>query len=172
MADIAEAAGVSVAYLERLGPKAEIFALAIESVTVGPELETVENARLELAKILDAVTRDEFLAATARGSAEWNARSHRLWRAWAVSSDPDLQERWRSLMADIRRDWAISLAAFDVRGWWRTDIPRAEQVATVWILTMAETYGRLTEEAGLTHDEYVAWLERGLRAALVPTDDA
>lgn len=168
MAELAEVAGVSVPYLERLGTKAEIFAMSIEAVTLGPELNTLANAQDEFEKIADSISRDELLDSFARGSAEWNARSHRLWRMWAVSSDPELQERWRTLMADVRQGWATSLTMFDERGWWRTDISRADQAATIWILTMAETYGRLTEEAGFTHDEYVAWLRRGLDAVLVP----
>ncbi len=168
MGDLADAAGVSVPYLERLGTKADIFAMAIEVQTVGPEQNTVARVWEGMDSVIGRMTREELLAAVAHGSAEWNARSHRLWRMWAVSSDPALQELWRRNMADIRRDWGVFLDLFAERAWWRTDISRAEQVATIWILTMAETYGRLTEEAGFTHEEYVAWLERGLVNVLVP----
>ncbi|MGB4777009.1 TetR/AcrR family transcriptional regulator [Microbacterium sp.] len=169
MPEIAEAADVSLPYLERLGSKADIFAMAIEVATLGP-VHTMAAAQAEFEKTADTITRDQFISAVAEGSAEWNARAYKLWQAWAVTPDPALHERWERDMAAIRRGWAVFLARFDDRGWWRTDIPRAEQVATIWILTMAETYGRLTEQAGFTHDEYIAWLYRGLQSILLPPE--
>ncbi|WP_404432140.1 TetR/AcrR family transcriptional regulator [Microbacterium lacus] len=167
MADLAAAAGVSVPYLERLGTKADLFAMVIEHSTLGPETQTVERARKEFDKVAHLLSRDELIAHIARGSAEWNERSHRLWRMWAISTDTALQARWQQNMSEIRGGWEAFLTRFDDRGWWRSDIARSEQAATLWILTLAETYGRLVEDAGLTHEEYVLWLERGVRAALV-----
>ena len=60
-ADIAAAAGVSVPYLQKLGTKADLFVLAIERVTVGPQQRTVERARGNLETTAADLTRDQFL---------------------------------------------------------------------------------------------------------------
>ena len=167
IADIAKAAGVSVPYFQKLGTKTDLFVMAIERVTVGPQQRTVDRARDELETTALNVTRDEFLTAIATLTAEWNERSYGMWRAWANTDDPELRARWEAQMATIRDEWARYLSYFDDRGWWRADVPRAEQVASVWLLTMAETYERMTVVAGLSRDEYTAWLRRAMAAVLV-----
>ena len=103
-------------------------------------------------------------------SAEWNERSYGMWRAWANTDDPELRARWEAQMKTIREEWDRYLAFFDTRGWWRTDVSRAEQVAAVWLLTMAETYERMTVVAGLSRDGYIGWLRRALTAVLIGSD--
>lgn len=167
IAEIADAAGVSVPYLQKLGTKTDLFEMAIERVTVGPQQRTVEQAREELEADAIAVTRSQFIRNMAALSAQWNARSYGMWRAWANTDDPDLRSRWDATMADIRAAWAGYLDMFDDRGWWRTDVPRSEQVAAIWLFTMAETYERMTVVAGLSRDEYEQWLHRAMEAVLV-----
>ncbi|GAA1752781.1 hypothetical protein GCM10009747_08160 [Agromyces humatus] len=167
IADIATAAGVSVPYFQKFGTKADLFVLAIERVTVGPQQRTVDRARDELETTAMNLTRDEFLTSIATLTTEWNERSYGMWRAWANTDDPELRARWEAQMADIRAEWARYLAFFDDRGWWRADVPRDEQVAAVWLLTMAETYERMKVVAGLSSDEYTAWLRRAMVAVLV-----
>jgi len=167
LADIAAAACVSVPYFQKLGTKADLFVLAIERVTVGPMHRTVERTRGDLENTAANVTRDQFFEAISALTTEWNERSFGMWRAWANTDDPELRERWEAQMATIRAEWGQYLAFFDDRGWWRTDVPRAEQVSAVWLLTMAETYERMTVVAGLSRDEYTAWLRRALTAVLV-----
>lgn len=167
IADIAAAAGVSVPYFQKLGTKTDLFVLAIERVTVGPQQRTVERARGDLETMGASVTRDQFIEGISALTAEWNGRSFGMWRAWANTDDPELRTRWEAQMTTIRAEWARYLAFFDDRGWWRTDIPREEQVAAVWLLTMAETYERMTVVAGLSRDQYTAWLRRAMAAVLV-----
>ena len=170
IADIAKAAGVSAPYLQKLGTKVDLFVLAIERVSVGPQQRTVERAREELDTTAANLTRDEFLTNMATLTTEWNERSYGMWRAWANTDDPELRARWEAVMADVRAEWHRYLAFFDDRGWWRVDVPRAEQVAAVWLLTMAETYERMTVVAGLSRDEYTAWLRRAMAAVLVGSE--
>ena len=170
IADIAVAAGVSVPYLQKLGTKTDVFVLAIERITVGPQERTVEHARGDLAITAATISRDDFLDGMAHLTTAWNERSYGMWRAWANTDDPELRARWESVMADVRSEWARYLAFFDDRGWWRTDVPRDEQVAAVWLLTMAETYERMTVVAGLSRDEYTVWLRRAMASVLVGSD--
>jgi AcrR family transcriptional regulator len=167
LADIAGAAGVSVPYLQKLGTKTDLFVLAIERVTVGPQERTVEHVRGDLNVTAANVTRDGFLDGMAELTTAWNERSYGMWRAWANTDDPELRTRWESVMADVRSEWARYLAFFDDRGWWRADVPREEQVAAVWLFTMAETYERMVTVAGLSRDQYRAWLRRAMESVLV-----
>lgn len=169
---IAEVAAVSVPYLERMGTKADLFIAAIDTLTVGPERDAFERAVQDLLRRAVTMTAREIVADIARGTAEWNARSHRLWEAWAASSDPALQRAWRERMHGIRADWETFLSIFDARSLWRDDIPRAQQGASCWLFTMAETYGRMTQVAGLSRDEYVTWLEGALAAVLIRPHEA
>jgi AcrR family transcriptional regulator len=167
VADIAEAAGVSIAYFQKIGTKAELFILAIERVTVGPQQRTVQRARDELEVTAADANRDEFLQNMADLTTAWNERSYGMWRAWANSDDPELRAGWEAVMRDIRAEWAAYLAFFDQRGWWRTDVPRDEQVAAIWLFTLAETYERMTVVAGLSREHYTAWLRRAMESVLV-----
>ena len=167
LADIAAAARVSVPYLQKIGTKADLFVLAIERVTVGPQQRTVERARGDLETTAAHVTRDQFFEGMSALTTEWNERSFGMWRAWANTDDPELRARWEAQMATIRAEWGQYLAFFDSRGWWRTDVPRDEQVAAVWLFTMAETYERMVVVAGLSRDQYAAWLRRAMESVLV-----
>lgn len=168
LADIAAAGGVSVPYLRKLGSKVDIIEMAIHAVTVGPQ-HTVEQAFQESVALRDTLDRDKVLDFIAQTTAEWNARSYPLWVAWARSSDPELRDGWKRVMTSIRAGWADWLASFDSLGWWRTDIARREQIASVWILTMAETYERLQGVPGFNHGTYLGWLRRSLADVLVGT---
>lgn len=170
VADLAAAADVSIPYLQKLGTKTDLFVLAIERVTVGPRQGTVEHARAEVDAAAATLSPDQFIQNLAETTTEWNERSYGMWRAWANTDDPELRARWESVMADVRAEWARYLAMFDSRDWWRTDVPRYEQVAAIWLLTMAETYERMTVVAGMSRDQYTSWLRRALTAVLVGPD--
>jgi AcrR family transcriptional regulator len=170
LGDIAVAAGVSVAYFQKLGTKTDLFVLAIERVTVGPQKRTVEHARGEVDAAATILSPDQFVHNLAVMTTEWNERSYGMWRAWANTDDPELRARWESVMADVRAEWGRYLAMFDGRDGWRTDVPRSEQVAAIWLLTMAETYERMTVVAGMSRDQYTSWLRRSLAAVLVGPD--
>ncbi len=166
LADIAAAGGVSVPYLQKLGSKIDIIEMAIHAVTVGPQL-TVEQAFRESVALRDTLDRAQVLDFIAETTAEWNVRSYSLWVAWARSSDPELREGWERVMSGIRAGWADWLASFDSLGWWRTDITRSEQIASLWLLTMAETYERLLRIPGFTHEQYLRWLRRSIAEVLI-----
>lgn len=162
LAHIAGAAGVSVAYLQGLGTKPELFRLALDrratggAGTLAGEGDDLIHAAATLPP-LDAI---ELLAQTA---AKWNAGSHRLWRAWAQTSDPDLAAEWDASMATVRGAYRTWLVQLDAAGARRADVPMEEQAAAVWLLTLADTYDQLVRIAGLAHEQYVDWLVRSLR---------
>lgn len=159
---IADAAGVSVAYLQSLGTKAELFLLAVDRrATGGRGTLAGEGDDLTLAAV--ALPPREALELLVHATAQWNAGSHRLWRAWTHSSDPDLNAAWDASMAGVRTAYRAWIDRLEESGERRADVSAQEQAAAVWLLTLADTYDRLVRIAGLTHEQYVQWLSRSLR---------
>ena len=167
LADIAAAAEVSVPYLQGIGTKVELVGLAVSLVTAGPDQQTQEGLARSRSQLLALSTPEEFVEIVARGTAEWNARSFGLWRAWAECSDQDLRDSWARRMRFIRREWRSLLDDLAARGWWREDVASEERADGVWMLTMAETYERLVRVAGMSDEQYEGWLARSLRDALI-----
>ena len=169
LADIAAAADVSVPYLQAIGTKVELVGLAVSLVTAGPDQQTPGGrSRGPGQQLLALSTPEEFVELVARGTAEWNARSYGLWRAWAECSDQDASRELGSSHAVhptgvARHSWMTSRQ----RGWWREDVASEERAAGVWMLTMAETYERMVRVAGMSDAQYEAWLARSLRDALI-----
>lgn len=167
---IAAAANVSVAYLQGLGTKAEIFRLALSHRATGGEgsLEGDADDLIATAPTLPPRLAVDLLT---EKTSSWNAASHRLWRAWSQSSDPELRAAWESSMSDARHAYRVWIEGLDAAGVRRDDLSIDEQTAGVWVLTMAETYDHLVQVAGLTHEQYAAWLRRSI-IELVLTPDA
>ncbi|GAA1683448.1 TetR/AcrR family transcriptional regulator [Microbacterium lacus] len=165
LADVASAAGVSLAYLHKLGSKSDLIESVVRAMMTG---DTAADPDSELDALVHAATMEEYLDLSLASIIAWNARSHRLWMAWASASDPGLRAGWNAVMTEVRAKLTASLALLDARGWLRGDVPHDELVATLWVLTMAETYTRLVDGAGLSHDDYVRWLHRSVREALLP----
>lgn len=160
-AQIAAEAGVSVAYLQGLGSKADLFQLALNhSATRGEG--PLDGAAEELVAVVATLSPRESLDLVVSTTAHWNAGSHRLWRAWAQTSDHDLRVAWDDAMAHARREYRAWIEGLDARGARRTDVSIDEQTAGVWLYTMAETYDQLVSIAGLSHEQYVTWLRRSL----------
>jgi AcrR family transcriptional regulator len=169
---IATAAGVSVPYLQKLGSKGDLVEEAIAAATTGPALRTEQDYRAWRAHLVEMPTSAGFIEAVTRWTVDANARSFGLWSAWGESPDPELRASWLAQMQRIRSDWRSLLDELSDHGWWRTDIDRTEQVATVWLLTMAATYQRMVVVAGLSPDQYADWLRRSLTEVLVgPIDE-
>ena len=169
LADIAAAAGVSVPYLQKLGTKAELVEQAIAAVTTGPDPDSDQDFRRLRADLHLLPTSAAFIDVVVRWTVEANARSFGLWHAWGESSDPELRASWLDRMSRIRAEWRELLDELDDKSWWRTDVTRDEQVATVWLLTMAATYQRMVVVAGMPGEQYGAWLRRSLSEVLVGT---
>jgi len=167
LADIAAAADVSVPYLQGIGTKVELVGLAVSLVTAGPAQQTKEELARSRSQLLALSTPAEFVELVAKGTAEWNARSYGLWRAWAECSDQELRESWARRMQFIRREWQTLLDDLAPRGWWREDVASEDRAAAVWMLTMAETYERMVRVAGMNDERYQAWLARSLHDALI-----
>ena len=161
LSQIAAAAGVSVAYLQGLGSKAELFQAALGSRATGGA-GSLDGAADDLIAVAPTLPPREALELLVVTTAAWNAGSHRLWRAWSRTSDDELRRAWDGAMARARREYRAWIDGLDRAGVRRDDVSIEEQVAGVWLLTMAETYDQLVSVTGLTHDQYVSWLRRSL----------
>ena len=49
----------------------------------------------------------------------------------------------------------------------RSDQTREQAIATVWLVTSAETFFQLTDGYGLTLDEFQLWVEKTLQGTVV-----
>lgn len=167
MAMLAETAGVSVAYLERLGTKSDIVALVLELVTSGDDQRTMGRAREEFAALAPTLTAHGAIAYLAEMTADWNERSHPLWQLWERADDPDVHSRWVREITLIHRDWQELLEAYAGMGWWRAELDTRQCGTTCAVLTSPQTYQRLVTTIGLSRSEYVDWLTRALIDALL-----
>lgn len=164
LSEIAAAAGVSLAYLHKLGSKSDLIEIVVRAMMTG---DAAADPDEELDALAHAATAEEFLDLSLGSIVAWNARSHRLWTAWGSASDPGLRAGWEAVMAEVRAKLDASFALLEARGWLRTDVPRDELIASVWVLTMAETYTRVIDAGVLTHDRYERWLHRTVREAMI-----
>jgi AcrR family transcriptional regulator len=168
LAGIAAQAKVSIETVRAHGPKAALVVEAARCVAhdpdAGPLLET-ELGRAYLAQPDPA----SFLDFTIGVSLEINRRTAGVYAALAsaAAGDPELDAAWTTRLAASRADLDELLGIWIDRGWARTDLPRDELLASVWVLVMPETYDRLTR-AGFTEERYLAWLRRALAEALLP----
>lgn len=162
LAHIASAAGVSVAYLQGLGTKSELFRLALDRRATGGE-GTLGGEGDDLVRAASSLPPDLALEMLVQATAKWNSGTHRLWRAWAQTSDGELSGEWDRSMVEVRSAYRQWLEKLDDIGARRPDVSIDEQAAGVWLLTMAETYDHLVRSAGLSHEQYLSWLARSLR---------
>lgn len=160
-AQIAERSGVSIAYLQGLGTKPQIFRFALDRRATGGA-DSLVDAADGLIAAGPELSPPEALELLVVTTASWNAGSHRLWRAWSQSSDPELRADWDATMASARGAYRTWLDALEAQGARRPDLPIEEQAAELWLLTLAEAYDLLVRVAGLSHEQYLAWLRRSL----------
>lgn len=165
-AQIATHAGVSVAYLQGLGSKAELFQLALSRGATGGD-GPLDGAAEDLIALAPTLPAREALDLVVTTTARWNAGSHRLWRAWAQTSDDELRAAWDAAMQHAREEYRAWIEGLEAAGVRRSDVSIDEQTAGVWLLTMAETYDQLVRVAGLSHEQYLSWLRRSLGELLL-----
>jgi AcrR family transcriptional regulator len=169
IAGIAAEAKVSAETVRGLGSKAALIVAAADCISAavgeGPLLET-ELGRRYLA--IDGP--EQFLDFTVQVSLDINRRSHGVYAAFAAAAagDPELDAAWTARLAGARAELDELLGIWIDRGWARTDLPREELLANVWILTMPESYERLVVRAGFSEERYLSWLRRSLAEAVHP----
>lgn len=168
---VAAAAGVSQKTVEAVfGTKAALLQAAVDYAIRGdvepvpmPQRESVE--RMDAAP--DAATALRLHAAHLRAI---NPRSARIALAveQAAADDPVVAELWKRMNAS--RAFGVRNAAERLlrKPGRRRGLRRQEVEAAIWVALAWETYRVLTERAGLTDDEYEAWLRRYYRRLFLP----
>lgn len=170
LADIAARAGVSVETVQKLGPKSALLdgarAIAVFETT---ELDDIHDADF----MLQVAAQDD-LAGAVDVLVDFYARSNRraagFWQTWlaAALDDPVVAATWTAEMRSAHGAFCAGIDFAAGRGWLRDDVTTEELAATLWLLASAETYLRLTRDAGLSDDAYRGWLRRSLLEQLGP----
>ncbi|WP_193609806.1 TetR family transcriptional regulator [Nocardioides lijunqiniae] len=164
IADIAAAAGVSSETIHKMGPKSSLLDGAREVAV----FDDSDIASVGDTDVMGRVAAQGSFPAAVEVLVDFyavsNRRAARFWVSWraAASEEPAVAEAWQVEMASARRAFEASIAFGRSRGWLRDDVEDQELAATLWLLASAETYVRLTADAGLDEDGYRAWLRRSL----------
>lgn len=173
LAAIARAAGVSVETVQAQGPKRTLLTAAVHQLSFGesqPEFFSADLARPSV----ESPTPAELCHRSAVLVAGLNAKTYRLWRAFAsaAADDPEVDAAYGELSDFIRRQCHGIASALAEKGWLRDDIGTEEVGDSLWVLVGAEVYDKVTTRFGWSHERYVAWLTRSLGEVLFRgTDD-
>jgi len=169
LADIAAEAGVSVETVRAHGPKSALMVAAARCVAHDPDAGPLLDTELGRAYLAQPDP-ESFLDFTVGVSLELNRAAYGVYAALAgaAAGDPELDRELTARLAALRADLDELLGIWVDRGWARTDLPRDELLASVWIITMPETYERLVVRAGFDEQRYLRWLRRSLAEVLLP----
>ena len=169
IAKIAQSAGVSPETVRSVGPKRALLEEASVFVTFGDELPEVTDIPLMMEmQGIDTSGPEAWTASMSTALTEINRRAAGLFRAWAAAAeDPEVAESWDAQQRSIRANWGVFIAWLDEQGWITSTADRGQLTTTVWLLTLADTYTRITI-TGDDDDAYRRWLEASLSAVLFP----
>lgn len=171
LARLAEKAGVSVETVQAQGSKRSLLTAAVHALT----FDDTEARRFlvapEARDIMAATTPADFCAAGAQLVATFNARTFRLWRAFAsaAADDPAVDAELTELSGFIRAQCREIVGALAVRDWLRNDVDVDELGDSLWLLVGTEVYDKATARLGWSHERYEAWLARSLGDLLFRT---
>ena len=170
MRSVADAAGVSQKTVEAdFGTKAALLEAAVAYAIRGdfdPRPVTQREAIAEIEQAPDAATILMLHAAHLRRIHERSARI-----AFAVeqaaAADPTAADRWQQM--NRNRSAAIREAtdALLEKPGRRRRLRRKDVQASFWVALDWGTYRTLTEQAGLTPDQYEGWLRRNYKATFL-----
>jgi AcrR family transcriptional regulator len=169
---IAAAAGVSVETVQAQGPKRQLLGAALQVTTTGREGEGLVFDAPEARGLVEAETPAQLAEAGADMMTTYNTRTAGLWRAFgsAAADDPAVDQEWSEVQAGIRSDVEAVVTLIAARGWLRTDVPRDETVASLWIVISAEIFEKLTVRLGWPVDRYREWLARAIADVALARD--
>ncbi|QEO09822.1 TetR/AcrR family transcriptional regulator [Protaetiibacter larvae] len=169
LAEIAAEAKVSVETVRAHGPKSALVLAAVECVSYDHEVQPFIESELGQG-YLAQTDPESYLDHAVRVSLEINKLSFGAYAALAsaAAGDPELDRALTARLALAREEIDQLVGICIDRGWARTDLPRDELVASVWVLVMPETYERLVHRAGFDDERYLAWLRRSLAETIRP----
>jgi AcrR family transcriptional regulator len=165
---IAERAGVSVETVQLNGPKADLLLASYEQSFAGEEGRTSLLERAAFRRVVEATTAADIVSALVDFMTEANARSAALAAAFdaAALSDPRIAQARTALGVRARADSRKGVEMIASRGGVRCGRPIDEVADELWFVLKAPHYLSLVGEAGWTHEQYRAWLDRTLRRLL------
>ncbi|HST26730.1 MAG TPA: helix-turn-helix domain-containing protein [Gaiellaceae bacterium] len=171
MRSVADQAGVSLKTVEALfGTKATLLRAAVDYAIRGDVDPLPMPQRETVARIERAATATAMLDLHAEHLRRINERSARI--AWVVeqaaAGDPVVEALWSEL--NRNRTYAVNWATTQLlsKPGRRAGLRRRDVEAAFWVALDWGTYRTLTQHAGLTADDYQAWLRRYYRLAFLP----
>ena len=163
LAAIADAAGVSVETIYNgFGSKKGLLRAAMDMAVVGDAEPVPFVERAEFHSLAEGSI-DERIASGAEVVAATHERSAGVWQAIVEAAGADEEvAAWRLELEQGRRiDAGRSAALMLGRA------PDEQLTTMLWVLYSPETYGKLVHDAGLTREEYKAFLVEASRR-LIP----
>jgi AcrR family transcriptional regulator len=164
LSKIAAAAGVSVETVQAQGSKASLMIAAVEFAAFGVTGDQ-SVLDLELGQRFVATTdRDEAVDLMVTEQTAVHERAAQATRALygAAANDPQLDGYLDELIAGVGRQVRRLLEVCAERGWLRDDLPFDEIVETAVVISSIETYIRMVQHDGWSHDDYRNWFRRML----------
>lgn len=166
LARLAEGAGVSVETVQAQGSKRSLLTAAVHWLTFGDAAEQTRGffAAPQNRETVEAPSPAAFCRSGARLVAGNNARTFRLWRAFAsaAADDPDVDRELSELSGFIRGQCHEVVAMLAAQQWLRDDVPVDELGDSLWLLVGSENYDKATSRFGWSHEHYEGWLTRSL----------
>lgn len=164
LADVADAAGVSVETVKLGGPKRQLLLAAFEHSFAGAEGMDSLATHDPVAQITAEADNKRYLAGIVHFVAESNRRSSRLWATLvsAAASDPALGEALWALQERRRTDLLILVDELASRQLVPGGSPREQLADAVSFLLSPEGFTQLVLDAGWRQEDYETWLCRAL----------
>jgi AcrR family transcriptional regulator len=169
LAAIGAAAGVSTETVQAQGAKRQLLGAALQLATRGDQGDRSVLEAPGTRGLGEAETADQLVRVGADLMTTFNARTSGLWRAFgsAAADDPAVDQEWTAVMTGIHADVAEVVALMAARGWLRTDVPRDELVASLWLVIGAENFDKLTVRLSWSLERYRDWLHRSIAEAVL-----
>lgn len=164
LADIAQAADVSVETVKLVGPKRRLLLNAFTHSFAGNDDIASLADHGPITEITAEIDNTCYLAGIVHFVAESNRRSSVLWTTLlsAAASDALLREELDGLQQRRRADILVLVDELRSRGLTQTDQPRETTADAISFILSPEGYNQLVLDAGWSQPDYEAWLSRTL----------
>lgn len=162
LADIAQAADVSVETVKLVGPKRRLLLNAFTHSFAGRDDITSLADHGPVTEITADPDNTRYLAGIVHFVAESNRRSSVLWTTLlsAASSDALLTQQLDGLQQRRRADMLVLVDELRRRGLANTDSPREILADAISFILSPEGYNQLVLDSGWHRPDYEAWLAR------------
>ncbi|MEI3867666.1 helix-turn-helix domain-containing protein [Microbacterium sp. CCNWLW134] len=167
LAAIARRAGVSAETVKAAASKAELLIAAFEVTFAGTEAAP-SLAETEVAADVLGLPDEVFLTTVIRQIGSANARGYALWTVLlgAAASDPVVGAALQGILDRRAADYRRLVDELIARRLVPSSADPPGRAAAVSFLLSPEGYQQLVGQSGWTHEAYLRWAERAVRAEM------